>query len=166
MKMLLVMRHAKSDWSADYDSDHDRPLNQRGVRSARLIGRLIASRSLVPDVVVSSTANRARSTAEHAIESGSWGSRFDLEESLYSSGVNGILDVARERLEAESLMLVGHQPTWSMLVADLTGERVDMKTGAIAMVSWSGADAPGSMRGGALVDLINPRDYFGSEFDL
>ena len=50
MKTLLLMRHAKSDWDADYGPDHDRPLNERGLRSARLMGRVLAEEGLVPDL--------------------------------------------------------------------------------------------------------------------
>ena len=163
MRSLLLMRHGKSDWSADYDSDHDRPLNQRGVRSARLMGRVLSARNLVPDVAVSSTANRARSTVQLAMEAGQWGTSLELDESLYSSGVKGVMGVAREHLDADRLMLVGHQPTWSMLVSELTNDRADMRTGSVAVISV--ADDRLEAGEGQLVEVIVPRDYFGSSFD-
>jgi phosphohistidine phosphatase len=141
------MRHAKSDWGAAYSSDHDRPLNERGVRSARSMGRLLASEGNEPQVVVSSTALRARSTAEVAIEAGGWEAELRLDPSLYDSGPAEVLSAgASTAPEVSRLMLVGHQPTWSMLVKVLTGERIDMKTASVAVVemdldSWAALPA-------------------------
>jgi len=146
------MRHAKSDWEADYGSDHDRPLNQRGVRSARSMGRVLASEGIEPQVVISSTALRARATAELAIEAGGWQAELRLDRLLYDSGPDEVLLMgASTAPEVSRLMLVGHQPTWSVLVKVLTGERVEMKTASVAVVvvdldSWAGLpDGRGSL---------------------
>ncbi len=152
------MRHAKSDWEADYSADHDRPLNERGVRSARLMGRTLTIQGLAPDSVLSSTAVRARSTAELAAEAGDWTTDIQLDRALYDSGPDGVLAAASEMPVSESLMLVGHQPTWSFLVLRLTGEPVDMKTATVALIdmdvdSWD--ELPGAA--GTLVDVLNPR---------
>lgn len=160
MKTLLLMRHAKSDWDAEYGSDHDRPLNHRGAKSARLMGRVLADQGLIPDRVTSSTALRARRTAELAIESGNWDAELVLDRALYDEGPRGVLDVAASAPDVPRLMLVGHQPTWSMLVAALTGERVEMKTATVAVVAldvatW--AELPGAT--GAMTRVLQPRDY-------
>ena len=117
MKTLLLMRHAKSDWGADYGSDHDRPLNRRGIESARLMGRVLSAESLAPSLVISSTAVRARHTAELAIEAGNWAADLVLERALYDEGPSGVITRASAAPDVPSLMLVGHQPTWSMLAA-------------------------------------------------
>ena len=166
MKTLLLMRHAKSDWGAEYSSDHERPLNNRGVRSAKLIGALLADRDEQPDLVISSTALRARSTAELAAGAGSWAAEIVLEPDLYGSGPEGVLELAASAPDVDRLMLVGHQPTWSMVVGLLIGSRVDMKTANVASVelfidSWG--ELPEAT--GALNYLLNPRLFFGSEFD-
>jgi phosphohistidine phosphatase len=137
------MRHAKSDWDADYGSDHDRPLNERGVRNARSMGRVLSAQGLEPQVVISSTALRAKTTAQLAIEEGGWEAELRLDATLYESGPEDVLGVGASAPEVSRLMMVGHQPTWSMLVAELTGERVDMKTATVAVIeldmeSWSG----------------------------
>ena len=62
MKSLLILRHAKSSRKDETLSDHDRPLNRRGKRDAPRLGRLVLEEGLVPDLIVSSTANRARLT--------------------------------------------------------------------------------------------------------
>lgn len=164
MKTLLVMRHAKSDWNADYGRDHDRPLNQRGERSARLMGQVVAAEGHTPQRVVSSTAVRARSTAALANEAGDWGAEIVLEDRLYEGGVDTAVDVARSASDVERLMLVGHQPTWSYLVSTLSGEHVDVKTATVVVISFDIAEwrelAPG---GGDLVAVYQPRDYEGGE---
>jgi phosphohistidine phosphatase len=137
------MRHAKSDWEAVYGSDHDRPLNGRGVRSARSMGRALAARGLEPRYVITSTALRARATAELANEAGNWEAALRSDRALYESGPQGVLAVAAGAPDVSRLMLVGHQPTWSMLVTELTGERVEMKTATVVVVevdldSWDG----------------------------
>lgn len=166
MKTLLVMRHAKSDWEADYATDHDRPLNDRGVRSARLMGRLLAAKELVPEAIISSTAVRARTTAELARKAGEWDANLFLEPSFYGAGSRSVIEAIAKAPTVERLMIVGHQPTWSAVVDDLTDRYVDMKTAAVAVVAfpitvWAHV-GPGS---GSLVEVLYPRDFFGSEWD-
>ncbi len=64
MKTLLVLRHAKSSWKDSGLADHDRPLNKRGKHDAPRMGTLLAKEDLVPDLIISSSAKRAKSTAE------------------------------------------------------------------------------------------------------
>lgn len=167
MRQLLVMRHAKSDWEADYAADHDRPLNERGVRSARLMGRFLTARGLVPDLIITSTALRARSTAELAASAGAWDADIYLESGFYEEGPDGVIGLAGRAPDvARRLMMVGHQPTWSGLVAAITGKLVEMKTASVAVIdveidTWS---ALGSV-GGTLEALHHPRSFFGSEWD-
>ncbi len=166
MPTLLLMRHAKSDWDAGYGADHDRPLNERGVRSARLMGRFVAGAGLTPDLVISSTATRAATTARLAAESGGWGCSIDLEAGFYGTGPDTVLEVASAPSNVDCLMLVGHQPTWSMLVQRLTGAHADMKTASVAVIdlmidSWAELETTQAV----LASLHHPRSYFGSEWD-
>lgn len=160
------MRHGKSDWDADYQSDHERPLDKRGIRSARLVGRLYSALDLAPEHVISSTAVRARTTAELAAEAGAWGCSVELEEGFYGSGAETVLELGSTAPEVARLMLVGHQPTWGMLLRRLTGATASMKTACVAEITldidtWSEL---GQARG-VLSSLINPRPLFGSEWD-
>jgi phosphohistidine phosphatase len=160
VKTLLLMRHAKSDWDAEYGSDHDRPLNGRGTRSAKLMGRVLTEEGLEPDHVISSTALRARSTAELAIAAGPWDARLALDRALYEEGPKGVLGAATSAPDVPRLMLVGHQPTGSMLVAALTGERAEMKTATVAVVdldleTWAGLP----QAAGTLSRILSPREF-------
>jgi phosphohistidine phosphatase len=136
MKTLLVMRHAKSDWNADYAGDHERPLNGRGVRSARLMGEVLSEYGHAPDLVITSTAVRARSTASLANEAGTWGADVVLEAGLYGAGVDDAIQIASDAPDVDRVMLVGHQPTWSALVAALSGDTVDMKTADVSVIEF------------------------------
>lgn len=166
MKTLLLMRHAKSDWNADYGADHDRPLNQRGVRSARIIGRVLSARGHSPQLVVTSPAVRARSTASLAKEAGQWVCDIVVEPSLYGSGPDAAIQTASLAPDTDRLMLVGHQPTWSILVSVLTGDRAEMRTGTVAVIDFDfdrWQDLPTAR--GRVTAAFQPRDYFETEFD-
>ena len=83
MKTLLILRHAKSSWKQPGFADHDRPLNRRGNRDAPRVGLLLRRQALTPDLIVSSTAERARATAVQVAESVVYGSPVELDRQLY-----------------------------------------------------------------------------------
>lgn len=143
MKTLLILRHAKSSWSNDALADHDRPLNARGERDAPRMGELILDRDLTPDLIISSTANRASTTATVVAET--CGYQYDIvfDKALYLSGpptVERILQQTSDR--HQRVMIVGHNPDMEALVEALTGRYRRMPTAALAQVtipieSWS-----------------------------
>ena len=167
MKTLLLMRHAKSDWDASYVSDHDRPLAARGHRSASVMGRVLAAWKEVPDLVITSSASRARATAEEAARAGSWDCPIIVDPELYGTGPGTVLAIAEHNANHEErIMLVGHEPTWSMLAEQITGGRVEMRTAAVVAIdlladTWDGL---GQARGW-LRFVVNPRMFFDSEWD-
>lgn len=134
MKTLLVMRHAKSDWGSPSGDDHERPLAARGVRAARRMGSFLADAGYIPQMVISSTAVRARTTAELAFEAGGWECPIVTMADFYASDPDRVLDVVRETEDdVERLLIAGHEPTWSTLVTWLIGGgRVRMPTAAVA----------------------------------
>lgn len=160
MKTLLVLRHAKSSWDHPHLSDFDRPLNGRGKKAAPFMGSLMAEKGLVPEVIVSSPANRARTTAEKAAEAGGFDASVEFDERIYGAGTNGLLYViAGFDNAAETAMIVGHNPGFEMLVSVLTGEHRRMPTAALAVIDldidrWSDAGS-GS---GKLRRLFIPRE--------
>jgi len=166
MKTLLLMRHGKSDWGADFDSDHERPLNERGVKSARVMGRLLTSLGLAPECVITSTAVRARTTAELAAAAGGWECEMVLEPGFYGADPDEVLLLASSAPPVDRLMLIGHEPAWSAVVRKLTGAWVQVKTATVAVIEvdagdWSGlASTPATMAA-----LHHPRRYFGSKYD-
>lgn len=122
-KTLLVLRHAKSDWGADFGHDLTRPLSKRGWKSAAVIGRFLATVGQVPDLVLCSPAVRARQTVERAVASGEWDCPVETSGILYHAvGANAIVDELQSLRDAErTVMLVGHEPTSSDLIAHVVG---------------------------------------------
>ena len=134
MKTLVLVRHAKSAWDAPGLADHERPLAERGLRDAPEMGRRLAERGLEPDVIRSSTAVRARTTAELIAEAlGLAPDRLDLDERLYGASPEDILGVVREFDDAiGTAMVVAHDPGMSDLAFALSGTIEHMPTCAVA----------------------------------
>lgn len=158
MPDLILLRHAKSDWTARYGADQNRPLNKRGVRSARAVGEFVARYQLTPELVLASPAVRTRTTAELAAEAGGWSSTIEVVPKLYGAGPGDVLQLVQEVSGVERLMVVGHEPTMSGVLEYLTGHRIRVTTGTLAYmrsryVSWSDLDH-GTAR---LELLIRPR---------
>jgi phosphohistidine phosphatase len=122
VKTIILLRHGKSDWDAGYGDDHDRPLARRGRKAATLMGALLARVGQVPDRVLTSSAVRARETVDLAVEAGRWPCPVEVVPEFYGGSPAAVLErVRRENDGASSLMLAGHEPTWSALASDLMG---------------------------------------------
>ena len=138
MKTLLVQRHAKSSWKHPEGSDHDRPLNKRGRRDAPRMGRFVAAQGLRPDVIVASTARRARRTAEEVARHAGCEGAVQLDRRLYLASPDEIVDVVRGVAGgARRVMVVGHNPGLEDLVARLAGRRETLPTAALAALRLS-----------------------------
>src|SRR3990172_12140295 len=94
MKTLMLLRHAKSSWKDAEVPDHDRPLNKRGKKTAPQMGRLLSTEGLVPDLILSSTAVRARETAKAVAKDSSYKGPTELLDSLYLATAGGLLGEA------------------------------------------------------------------------
>jgi phosphohistidine phosphatase len=135
MKTLLILRHAKSSWKDPSLQDHDRPLNKRGKRDAPRMGRFMRHEDLVPDVVLCSTAVRARSTARLALEAADGAAEILLTQELYLAPPSEYVRLLGELDDAfERAMIVGHNPGVEDLVTLLTGDEETMPTAALARV--------------------------------
>ena len=119
MKTLTLLRHAKSDWDDPIQRDFDRPLNGRGRRAARTVGREMKRLGLRFDLCIASPAVRVRETlAEVEAAFGPLQPRFD--QRIYLADPDDLLDLIRAAPEeAGSLLLVGHNPGLEMLVLSL-----------------------------------------------
>ena len=111
MRRILLLRHAKSDWSDPAASDHARPLNRRGQDAARRIGAYLDRHRLVPEYVLCSTATRARETWDLVAAEIPAAPPPHHDERLYNAAAGSILDVLRQASPSiKSLLLVGHNP--------------------------------------------------------
>ena len=117
MKMLLLLRHAKSSWKENGVSDHDRPLNKRGKRDAPRMGWLLQKEELVPDIILSSTALRARDTTIRVAKSCYYKGQITYADSLYLGGIEAYLDALKVLPnDFKIVLVVGHNPDMEYLV--------------------------------------------------
>jgi phosphohistidine phosphatase len=126
-KELLLVRHAKSSWDDPYLDDHDRPLNDRGLRNAPEMGKRLQKWSIRPDVWISSTALRAMTTAEILAEQvGFPPDQIQRSKDLYHASAADLQEfIAELDDQIDSAMLFGHNPGMTSLVANLYGLTID-----------------------------------------
>ena len=138
MKSVILFRHGKSDWGANYNHDHDRPLSKRGVRDAKKMGKFLSKKVEVPDLVISSTALRTRDTIELAVKSGGWSTIIKYEKSIYGASLEKLLNILKEQNNKyQCICLVGHEPILSSFIEKVKGQSIiKFPTGAIGKVSF------------------------------
>lgn len=161
MKTLLILRHAKSSWKNPGLADHDRPLNRRGKEDAPRIGALLAEEGLTPDVILSSTAKRAKTTAEIVADASGYDGEIIYTRDLYHADPESYLYVLHTLPASyETVMVVGHNPGLEELVDLLTGESQRLPTAALVQVrlpleNW---EALTDETEGKLVNIWRPRE--------
>lgn len=165
-RQLLILRHAKSAWDTAVVNDFDRPLSRRGKQDAPRVGGWLRQQGLVPDLVVSSPAKRARKTTTKVCrELGIPKHEIGWEPRIYGATTETLMCVLSEcRADAEILLLVGHNPGLEELLEYLCGPHVRLPedgkllpTGALARLrvraTWKHLQ-PGCA---TLVSIIRPR---------
>jgi phosphohistidine phosphatase len=134
------MRHAKSSWDFPELSDHDRPLNNRGRKDAPLMGRELASREVTVDLIVSSSAVRALTTATLVAKELEYDTeKIAVEEEIYKASKQELLSIIKNiPNQFDKVMLVGHNYTISELANMLSPEMVPtMPTAAVVCLSFN-----------------------------
>ena len=163
MKTLLILRHAKSSWKHPELSDHDRPLNKRGKHDAPLMGQLLKEKKLVPDLIISSTAVRAKDTALAVAERVGYDNEIIFESTLYAVSpdayIKAINNVADNGKDFSTILVIGHNPGLEELIEVLTGEMHELATCDLAVIElptkkWSNLN----IRQGKLIDEIRIKD--------
>ena len=141
-------------------SDWQRPLNERGLRDAPRAGAWLRERALVPDVIITSDAVRARTTAAAVAEAIRYAQEITLEPSLYHAKPDDLLAVLRGvRIDALTVLVVGHNPGLEELVEQLTGEHRDLPTAALVHIALAIDDWSEVSEGaGSIIDTWRPRD--------
>ena len=158
MKSVLVLRHARKHPEL---ADHYRPLNKRGKCDAPLMGRLLKKKGLVPDNIISSTAIRARATAEAVAKASGYKGEIFLNKSLYAAGREAYVGVMHNLSdEYIRVLIIGHNPGLEELVELLTGEIHLMPTCSLVHVKlhidkWSEI---GNKIKGKVAAMWQPRD--------
>jgi phosphohistidine phosphatase len=161
MKTLLVLRHAKASHDDSAISDHERPLTKKGRKAAKQMGKLARDQALLPDVVLSSTAERARSTADVFVEASGHTDAVVYLDELYLAEPPAYLEALRRHgANASRVLVVGHNPGLEALVFRLTGQTEHLPTAALVECSLPIADwselGPETM--GTLGKVFRPKE--------
>lgn len=167
-RQLLLLRHAKSAWPDV--ADHERPLARRGRRDAPVAGRWLQSSGWVPDLVICSTASRARQTWQLAAAELDASPRAIFDQRVYGATADDLLDLARQTAPGtRRLLIVGHDPAMQEMTLALAStragdagalERVRLKfpTAAVAVLEFSGTWGELGPQRARLSTFVVPRD--------
>ena len=136
MKILLILRHAKSSWKNPGLAEINRPLNKRGKRDAPRIGILLREQDLVPDIILSSPAVRARKTAQAvSLESG-YENEIEIHDDFYPGDPYDFLEsLTAMPDQINKALIVAHNPGLEAFLDVITGESARMPTSALAHIS-------------------------------
>jgi phosphohistidine phosphatase len=140
MRTLLVLRHGKAAQEGE-GGDRSRPLTQRGKRSAAAVGHLLRTDGLVPDCIISSSAERARDTAQRVAVAAKFEGPLEELDQLYLAEPEAYITAVRELAgAAERVLIVGHNPGLEALALTLTGQALSLPTAGLAVCSLPIAD--------------------------
>jgi phosphohistidine phosphatase len=161
MKKLFVIRHAKSSWNYPDLDDIDRPLNKRGKRNAPEMGKRLSVKGVKPDLLITSPAKRAASTAKKIAKALSYPKdQIVIDQNLYHGTNQEVIDVIRNASDKiGTLMIFGHNPGFTELVNHLSGSSIyNIPTCGIAEIgfdiqSWKDIDKIK----GKLIDFDYPK---------
>jgi phosphohistidine phosphatase len=168
MTIIAIMRHAKSDWGQPGLADFDRPLNERGRKAAKRVGRELKHRKIGFDRVIGSPAARVRETVVELEEGYGEPLSAQFERRIYEAGVDALFELVRMIPEhVHAPLLVGHNPGLHQLVLRLASGDDELRarisdnlpTGALALIElpaarWDEVE-PGT---GRISELILPRE--------
>lgn len=141
MKVILLIRHAKSDWSGEGLSDFNRPISERGIRDILQQANALLRQGYRPEVILSSPAIRAWQTAHLVAQVTSLPHQWvQAMIAFYWDDSGAIYEAVRQLPDKlNTVALIGHNPLWSELASRWRGEVVEMATADIVGFGWSGA---------------------------
>jgi phosphohistidine phosphatase len=162
VKTLLVLRHAKSSWKDSGLADFERPLNGRGKRACDLVGRYLRKEKPGPDLVLCSTAIRARETVRLVLEAARLVVETRYDQRLYLAGADRLAEIISQiEEERANVLLVGHNPGMEGLLPRLTGVTESMPTAALARIAFDVDEWSAILekkKQGRLDWLVKPKD--------
>jgi len=173
VKKIILLRHAKSAWGLDV-SDHDRPLSGRGRRDGVAVGEYLNAHKIKPDIVICSTAVRARDTWLRAVKGGAHGGDVRYLEDVYEAWAPDLAKIIRgTNEEAGSVLMIGHAPGIPDLVEYLAVRRPKSKawsrleekfpTSALAVLELPGSWADAGRNRAELTAFEVPRASQGKK---
>lgn len=164
MKQLFLLRHAKSSWDDPTISDLERPLNKRGKNDSFLMANVFKQLNLVPELIISSNAKRAYSTAKR-IASVLYDNKNSLivDDELYDASVESFMSFINSLNDNfDKIMLVSHNPVITIITNKLTNTSItNMPTCGLALIEfnvslWSEV----KFNSGKLISFEYPKKYY------
>lgn len=135
MKTLLLMRHGKSSWKDETLEDFERPLKKRGKKNAKKIAKVIAENGLNPDIIIASSATRARETVGVVVEVLGFESRIVFSDELYMGEPSDIVDALKNlNDDYNSVLIVGHNPGLEAYLQIVDGEIEALPTAGLGQL--------------------------------
>ena len=137
MRILYLLRHAKSSWNDNTLRDFDRPLKKRGREAADRIGQRLVEENLSNPLVICSPAVRTRETAAIVLKSAKLQLEPQFDDRIYEASLRELVQIVSEIPEDnEVAIMIGHNPGFEELLAFLTGEQRRMPTCALAKIRF------------------------------
>ena len=158
MKKLYVVRHAKSSWSNNLLSDYERPLEKSGINDTNQIGHYLRSKQYIPDCVLTSAAVRTIQTTDILYK---YFSKNTVEiiklESLYGASVEETINIIKNfNNKYNSLMVVGHNPTITLMINQISSAVIDhVPTSGVAVIDLNSIKDDNLI--GNLLEFIYPK---------
>ena len=135
MRTLYLLRHAKSSWKDPSQADFERPLANRGRKACEIVARLIQDRGLEFDLVLCSTAIRARETIDLVSKYAKLKSELRFDERIYEATVSELLEIVSQlENDRKEVLLVGHNPGFEDLLHLFSGTDHRFPTAAMAKI--------------------------------
>ena len=167
MRTLYLLRHAKSSWKEESQLDFERPLAGRGKKACGLIAKHIQSEGIEFDLLLSSSAVRARETIELIRQQAKLRSELRFDERIYEAPVTRLMEIISEvENDRKVILVVGHNPGMEELIHALTGEEQGMPTAGLAKIKlkvskWSEVGEAN----GTLEWIVRPKELEQTEDD-
>lgn len=136
-KQLLLVRHGKSDWGNLDLKDFDRPLNKRGKENAPEMAERLVNKGFKPDLLVSSPAKRAKSTAKYFAEAYGF-EQIQYETSIYEANTTGLLKVVNDLADsADKVLMFGHNPGFTDFANELCNADIyNIPTAGMVLITF------------------------------
>lgn len=167
MTRLFLLRHAKAGWAEPGMRDFDRPLDTSGEVDAEAAGIAMRANGYIPELVICSSARRARQTLDGIVKNLETG-RVVFTEGLYSTDAAGYVDIIRDAPAASSILLIGHNPMTEDVAIALSGDGAEaaraaiiagFPTSALAVIRFAGSFAETAPGKGFLETFLTPADF-------
>lgn len=129
MKKLYIIRHAKSSWKNPTLDDFERPLSKRGKKDAPFMAKILQQKGVMPDIIISSPALRAKTTAELIAKELNFKKQITYNSKLYEADTDNIFDTILTIDESCNIVfLIGHNPGFNMFVETLVNFKKNIPT--------------------------------------